>query len=72
MAVKLHLCQDEIASHRRKTLLVVAGDVAYAVAYQVGEGVVVGPGTKAQAAIGDAGAKALMQVGSLAVARSRT
>ena len=71
MIVKLHLCQDEIASHRRNTLLVVAGDAAYAEGCHAEEDVAVESGTKAQAAIGDAVSRVLMQVRSLAVARTR-
>lgn len=72
MIAKAHLCQDETASHQRSTLLVVAGDAAYAVECHVEEDVAVESGTEAQAAIGGAVSKALMQVRSLAVVRSRT
>jgi hypothetical protein len=71
MIAKADLYQDETASHQRSTLHVVAGDAAYAEGCHAEEDVAVESGTKAQAAIGDAVSRVLMQVRSLAVARTR-
>lgn len=72
MTAKVHFYQDETASHQRSTLHVAADDAAYAEGCYAEEDVAVESGTKVQAAIGDVVAMVLMQVWSLAVARSRT
>ena len=71
MIAKVHLYQDEIASHQRRTLHVAAGDAAYVGGCHAEEDVAIESWTEVQVAIDDAVARVLMQVRSLAVARSR-